>query len=188
MEEHEQLPQCIIPIHKPSWKELAFFFSSGILVSIPFTLFFSQTYSFFPTILTIVVFAPLVEEVSKVFPLFYRHGETERSLVTFGILIGLGFGIAEFFLYVFFFNVSPLARVAGVVFHATSTAITAYGIAKKSPILYYLIAVGLHMVYNFFAVTGDPFFGVLVGVLVLTAVYLLAWRYWHKAAKDKMVV
>jgi RsiW-degrading membrane proteinase PrsW (M82 family) len=105
-----------------------------------------------------------------------------------GILIGLGFGIAEFFLYVFFLNVTPLARVAGVVFHATSTAITAYGIAKKSPILYYLIAVGLHMVYNFFAVTGDPFFGVLVGVLVLIAVYLLAWRYWHKAVKDKIVV
>jgi len=188
MDNHEELPHCVIPIHKPNRKEMAFFFSSGILVSIPFTLFFAQAYSFFPAILTVVVFAPFVEELAKVFPLFYRHGETQRSIVTLGILIGLGFGIAEFFLYVFFLNVTPLARVAGVVFHATSTAITAYGVAKKSPIPYYLIAAGFHMAYNFFAVTGDPIFGVLVGVLVLTAVYLLAWRYWHKAAKDKMVV
>jgi len=188
MEEHEQLPHCIIPLHKPSRRELSFFFASGILVSIPFTLFFSQAYVLFPTILTVVLFAPFVEELAKVFPLFYRHGETERSIVTLGILIGLGFGIAEFFLYVFFLGVSPLVRVPGVVFHATSTAITSYGIAKKSPLPYYLIAVGLHMVNNFFAATGDPYFGVFVGFLILVTVYLLAWRYWHRASNEKMVV
>ena len=30
--------QCIIPLHRPTIKELAFFFASGILVSIPFAL------------------------------------------------------------------------------------------------------------------------------------------------------
>ena len=44
--------------------------------------------------------APFIEELAKVFPLFYRHGETERSIVMLGILIGLGFGITEFVLYV----------------------------------------------------------------------------------------
>jgi len=51
----------------------------------------------FSVALLIVILAPFIEELAKVFPLFYRHGETERSLVTLGLLIGLGFGVAEFF-------------------------------------------------------------------------------------------
>ena len=100
--ENQPARQCVIPIHKPSNRELAFFFASGILVSIPFAAFFE---SLFPAGLSaaflIVVLAPFIEELAKVFPLFYRHGETERSIVTLGILMGLGFGIAEFSEYVF---------------------------------------------------------------------------------------
>ena len=96
--------QCVIPLHKPTQKELTFFFISGILVSFPFALFFSQSYPLFPYALSIVVIAPFVEELAKVFPLFYRHGETERSYVTIGILIGLGFGISELGIVRFLFR------------------------------------------------------------------------------------
>ena len=180
--------QCVIPLHKPSLKELTFFFASGILVSIPFALFFSQFYPLFPSALAVIILAPFVEELAKVFPLFYRHGETERSIVTLGILIGLGFGISEFVLYVFFLDVSFVARLSGVIFHASSAAITAYGIAKKNPLPYYLIAVVLHVANNLFAYTGDVTFGVLAELLVLIVVYLLAWRFYHQASKEKMVV
>jgi hypothetical protein len=107
--------------------------------------------------------------------------------VTLGLLIGLGFGIAEFVEYVVFLGVPPLARIPGVVFHASSATITSYGIAKKKPVPYYLIAVFLHIGNNFFAITGDIFslFGAL---LVLITVYLLAWRYYHKASPEKIVV
>ena len=186
--ENEPPRQCIIPIHRPTQKELMFFFASGILVSIPFTLFFSQFYTFFPAALTVVVFAPFIEELAKVFPLFYRHGETERSYVTLGILIGLGFGISEFVLYVFFMGAPVVARVPGVIFHASSAAITAYGIAKKKPLPYYLLAVFFHFANNFFALSNDLFFGLFVELLVLISVYLLAWRFYQKASKDKMVV
>ena len=180
--------QCVIPLHKPSLKELIFFFASGVLVSIPFALFFSQFYPLFPSALAVIILAPFVEEIAKVFPLFYRHGETERSLVTLGILIGLGFGISEFVLYVFFLDVSFVARISGIIFHASSAAITAYGIAKKNPLPYYLIAVVLHVANNLFAYTGDVTFGVLAELLVLIVVYLLAWRFYHQASKEKMVV
>ena len=43
-----------------------------------------------------VVLVPFVKELAKVYPLFYMHGEIERSLVTLGLLTGLGFGEAEF--------------------------------------------------------------------------------------------
>ncbi len=187
MENQPQPTQCVIPIHKPTTRELIFFFSSGILVSVPFALFFSQLYPLAPTGFSVVLFAPLIEELAKVFPLFYRHGETERSLVTLGILIGLGFGISEFFLYTFFVGVPFYARIPGIVFHASSAAITAYGIAKKKPLPYYLIAVALHVINNFFALTAD-IFSVFVALLVLITVYYLAWRFYHQASAEKMVV
>jgi RsiW-degrading membrane proteinase PrsW (M82 family) len=180
--------QCVIPLHKPSLKELIFFFVSGVLVSIPFALFFSQFYPLFPSALAVIILTPFVEELAKVFPLFYRHGETERSIITLGILIGLGFGISEFVLYVFFLDVSFVARISGIIFHASSAAITAYGIAKKNPLPYYLIAVVLHVASNLFAYIGDVTFGVLAELLVLIVVYLLAWRFYHQASKEKMVL
>jgi len=183
-----QQPRCVtIPIHHPNWREYAFFFICGILVSIPFTLFFGQTYPFFPEVLVIVVLAPLIEELAKVFPLFYRHGETERTLVLLGVLIGLGFGIAEFALYVFSYGVNPIVRIPGVIFHASSAAITAYGIAKKKPLPYYLLVVGLHMSNNFFAVTELSIIGGVGSLLVLVTAYYFAWIVYHKASKDKMV-
>ena len=97
-------PHCIIPIHKPKRREYLFFFISGIVVSIPFAVFFESLYptsSVLSSAILIVVLAPIIEELAKVFPLFYRHGETERSIVTLGLLLGLGFGIAEFTQYVF---------------------------------------------------------------------------------------
>ena len=105
-----------------------------------------------------------------------------------GILIGLGFGISEFVLYVFFLGVPFVARIPGIIFHASSAAITAYGIAKKNPLPYYLVAVTLHIANNFFAIAGDIFFGVFAELLVLITTYLLAWRFYHRASKEKMVV
>jgi RsiW-degrading membrane proteinase PrsW (M82 family) len=180
--------QCVIPLHKPSLKELIFFFSSGILVSIPFALFFSNFYPLFPAALAVILVAPFVEELAKVFPLFYRHGETERSLVTLGILIGLGFGISEFFLYVFILDVPLIVRIPGLIFHASSAAVTAYGIAKKKPLPYYLTSVLLHAANNFFAVESVTSIGILAELIILITVYLLAWHFYHKASAEKMVV
>jgi len=139
-------------------------------------------------IVSVVVFAPFIEELAKVFPLFYRHGETERSIVTLGILIGLGFGISEFVLYVFFMGAPVLDRIPGIVFHASSAAITAYGIARKNPLPYYLLAVVLHLTNNFFALETGLSFGFFVELLVLIVAYLLAWRFYHQASKEKIVV
>jgi len=180
--------QCVIPLHKPTFKELAFFFSSGVLVSIPFALFFSQVYSLLPAALAVVVLAPFIEELAKVFPLFYRHGETERSHVVLGILVGLGFGISEFVLYVFFLGAPFLSRIPCIIFHASSAAITAYGLAKKNPLPYYMVAVTLHIANNFFALAGDIFLGFFAELLVIISVYLLAWRFYHKASREKIVV
>lgn len=185
---NEQQHQCVIPLHKPSNKELAFFFASGILVSIPFALFFSQIYPYFPEILAVAVLAPFVEELAKVFPLFYRHGETERSIVTLGILTGLGFGISELVLYVAFLNAPLIVRIPGVIFHASSAAITSYGIAKKNPMPFYLVAVALHGANNYIALAAPPALGLLAQLSILIIAYLFGWRVYHQASKERIVV
>ena len=184
-----EVPQCVIPIHKPKLREYAFFFISGMVVSIPFAVFFQSLYpveSALSATILIVVIAPVVEELAKVFPLFYRHGETERSIVTLGLLLGLGFGIVEFFQYVFIVGAPPLARLPSIIFHSSSAIIAAYGIAIKKPLPFYLVAVGLHFANNFLAVYGG-LFSYFTALLILLSTYLLAWRYWNLSRKDVIV-
>ena len=90
--------KAILSFHKPDLKEKIFYLLSGLLVSVPFTVFFSDfsdsLCSFMPILFAqvcaVAIFAPFIEEFAKVFPLFYRHGETERSIENLGILTGLG--------------------------------------------------------------------------------------------------
>ena len=179
----------IIKPHRPDLKEKLFFLLSGIIVSIPITLLFGSFTdnllgvfpSFFASLISIVIFTPFIEEFAKAYPLFYRHGETERSIFILGFLVGLGFGITEFILYVFVIHIPVFARLPGLFFHAASTSIVAYGIAKKQPVKFYLIAVSLHLLNNFSAMTqlGD------IGVIVanLTA-YYLCWKFYSKTTEN----
>ena len=188
--------KAVISVHKPDVKEKIFFFISGLLVSVPFTLFFSGFTDtlcvalslFFAEVCSVVIFAPFIEEFAKVIPLFYRHGETERSVVNLAVLTGLGFGITELILYVFALGAPLISRVPGVIFHASSTCITAYGIAKKKPVQFYLIAVAAHLANNLLALlSGEVTFLYILGVAVLVAAYLLAWRLYRRTSETVVV-
>ena len=93
-----------IKIHKPDVDEKVFFFGMGVTISVPLTLFVYQYTDlllvgldpFLVSFFSRVIFAPFVEEFSKAYPLFYRHGETERTIVDLSLIVGLGFGIVEF--------------------------------------------------------------------------------------------
>lgn len=186
--------KAVMPVHKPDIKEKIFFFISGLLVSVPFTLFFSGFTDtlcvalpvFFAEVCSVVLFAPFIEEFAKVFPFFYRHGETERSLVNLAILTGLAFGITELILYVTTLGAPFISRVPGVIFHASSACITAYGIAKKNPLLFYLVAVSLHLANNLLALLGT-FLLAIPEITVLVITYLLAWRLYHRTSETVVV-
>jgi RsiW-degrading membrane proteinase PrsW (M82 family) len=187
-----EIEQAKISVHKPDIKEKIFFLSSGLLMSVPFTLFFFEFSNslcvamplLFAQVCTLVIFAPFVEEVAKVFPLFYRHGETERSLLDLGILVGIGFGATEFALYVFTFGVPLISRIPGVIFHASSAAIIAYGIVKKKPVQFYLIAVAFHSVNNLLVLfSSEVPLMYIPAVIVLVATYLLAWHLYRRTSE-----
>jgi RsiW-degrading membrane proteinase PrsW (M82 family) len=177
-----------IELHKPGIGELLFFILSGAIVSIPLTLFLEQNFgaplinglpAITVSIITIVIFAPSVEEFSKIFPLFYRHGETQRSIFTLALCVGLGFGIVEFVTYIVLYGAVIIPdRIPGLFFHPASASISAYGIATRRPMPYYLVAVGLHFTNNVFAV----FLPTLpISFLVLLVTLLTSWRLRAKA-------
>ncbi len=136
-------------------------------------------------LLTIAIFAPFIEEFSKIFPLFYRHGETQRSIFTLALFVGLGFGIVEFFTYVITIGPGVIAdRIPGLLFHPASASISAYGIATKKPLPYYLAAVSLHFANNILAVTVPRPFP--TSFIILVIALFASWRLYQKA-KDKFI-
>ncbi len=180
-----------IPVHKPKLKEKLFFLLSGVTVSIPLTLFITGFSGFLPvtmsstygTIVSVVLLAPVIEEFSKAYPLFYRHAETERSIFTLGFLVGLGFGIAEFVEYVVLLNVPFIVRLPGIFFHASSTSIIAYGIGRKQTFPFYLVAVALHLSNNLFSVLSQYVF-LSFAVSLLT--YFVAWSLYNRT-RQRMI-
>jgi RsiW-degrading membrane proteinase PrsW (M82 family) len=142
----------------------AFFFLSGVLISIPLTLYVREfvdpllfKISIFDRklklllIFRMAIFTPFLEEFAKAYPIMYRSDD-ERSLFTLGSLVGLGFGIAESIMFISRGEASINIRLLPTLFHAASTAIAAYGIAKDKPIRSYLAAVTLHSLNNLFVV------------------------------------
>ena len=176
--------------HRPGSREKLFFFTSGAIISIPFTLLVESLSDsllsirlpvFYATVFSAAILAPLIEEFAKAYPLFYRHGETEKSIFTLGFLVGLGFGLVEFLLYIFVYAAPILLRLPAIFFHATNTSITAFGIATKRTVRFYLIAVLLHFLNNFSAQFG--LFWFIGGVAALAASYLLSWRLHFRTAE-----
>ena len=103
-------------------------------------------------------------------------------------MIGLGFGFVEFFGYVFLLGTPLIGSIPQIIFHASSAAITSYGIAKKKPLPYYLIAVALHATNNFFVAEAALPVALLAELLIIITAYLLAWHFYHRASNEKMVV
>lgn len=182
-----------IRIHKPRSRELLFFLLSGAIVSVPLTLFIEQFANPFLvglsavdiTLLTVAIFAPFIEEFSKIFPLFYRHGETQRSIFNLALFVGLGFGIVEFFTYVLTIGPQIIPdRIPGLLFHPASTSISAYGIATKRPLPFYVAAVSLHFANNLLAVTLPPLFP--TSIIILGIALIASWRL-HDKLENKFI-
>ncbi len=163
-----------------------FFFISGIVVSVPVTLFISRLGTYFcvllplfiATICATSIVAPIVEEFAKAYPFFYRYEIPIKSLMTLGFLTGLGFGVSEFIVYVFVGQVPFFFRIHAIFFHAASTSIVTYGISHHSTLKFYFLAVFLHFLNNFFAALGYLWFIGGIGATIIT--YYLSYRLFRK--------
>ena len=178
-------------VHRPNVREYFYYLLQGLVTSVALTYFFENiarrlVVDFFSTHLAgfvlIVILAPIIEEYFKVYPLFRRHAETARSLIKLGLMSGLGFGISEFIVYVFFAGVPFTIRIPGLLFHAASTSIIASGISKYRFLRFYIIAVILHSVNNFFAELGELW--LIGGLITVFTTYILAYREYLSAEDE----
>jgi len=189
-----QKDKTIIKLHKPDASELLFFFACGAIISVPLTLFIYQYTdsiligldSFATSLISSAIFAPFIEEFAKAYPLFYRHGETQRSIFNLALLVGLGFGIVEFITYVTAIGAPLISRLPGLFFHPASTSITAYGIAIKRPLPFYMAAVALHFSYNFIVLMSSAY-DFSPGIFVVAIAVFSAW-YLRNATREKIVI
>jgi RsiW-degrading membrane proteinase PrsW (M82 family) len=187
--------EIVIQLHKPDASEMIFFFLCGVIISIPLTLFIYQYTDsllvglnpFTIALVSRAFFAPFIEEFSKVYPLFYRHGETQRSIVNLATLVGLGFGLVELMEYVFALGVPIEYRLLGLFFHPASAAVTAYGIATKRPLPFYLFVVFLHFVNNYFALTLASPLPLLSSIFVVAITVFVFWQLRNRT-KETMVI
>jgi hypothetical protein len=178
-----------VSLHKPSLNEKMFFLLSGIITSVPLTLFVSNFTDslcitlplFYAQVCSTVIFTPFIEEFAKAFPLFYRHCETTRSLFSLGFIVGIGFGFTEFLLYVFVLNQPIVVRLPAILFHAASTSITSYGIGTNRTRIFYLISVGLHFAINFAAIFISIW--IFIGPIALAATYFLSWYLYNQTSE-----
>jgi hypothetical protein len=184
--------EIMLKHHKPGLAEMFFFFISGMIMSSPFTILAENLSvslvravpQLYAVLVSVAVIGPLIEEFAKSYPLLYRHGETERSIFTLAFLTGLGFGILEFLLYVFVYSAPLIVRLPGVLFHATSTSISAYGIAVKRYAHYFLIAVFLHFFANFSSFFYSSWIGTAGYALALMICYYLSWRLYGQTGEN----
>lgn len=162
-------------------------------MSIPFTIYAKTLMNhlyvimpiFYLKVFSTAVFSPFVEEFAKAYPLIYRKEDTERSILTQGSLVGFGFGIAELLIYVLRLGVPVHIRLSGVLLHAASTSITAYGVAKNRPLLPYLIAVTLHFLNNLSAIFG--LIWLYAGYPILIATFSIALYLRRKTSSASLI-
>jgi hypothetical protein len=163
---------------KETSNERAFIFLSGIVVGVPVALFFeSVSHLYFTSLGVTTIIAPLVEEFAKADPLFFRYEKPAKSLIRLGLLSGLGFGLAEFFVYVHL-GVPFVLKIPAIGFHAAGTGIIGYGVSRGRTLRYYLLSVSLHFLNNFFA--GLGFLWLFGGLGATLASYYLAWKFYAK--------
>jgi RsiW-degrading membrane proteinase PrsW (M82 family) len=188
-----QKDKAVIQLHKPDASEMVFFFLCGVVISVPLTLFIYQYADtllvgldpFTATLIARTIFAPFVEEFTKAYPLFYRHGETERSIFNIALSVGMGFAIVELATYVSAVGAPVTDRLPGLFFHPASTSITAYGIATKRPLPYYLVAVFFHFSYNYLVLASS--FGFLIALFVMAMTVFTSWQL-RSRTKEKIVI
>ena len=172
--------------YRGSFQTYSWFFLQGLIGSAFLTIIFENFASGLlldilePQIakfISIVILAPLIEEYFKIYPLFRRRSGDPRTLILFGFSIGLGFGVAEFLIYVFMVNIPVLIRLPGLLFHGASTVIATMGIIKGDLAKYYTVAVIVHAAINFLAQLGTVYIIGGLGTVLFT--YVLAYKFYR---------
>jgi len=153
-------------------------FIGSLLVSAFVTILIAVTHydQFFPY--TVLLFAPVAEETSKLIGLlfvvffFSKLHMTKSEIIRLGGGIGMGFGIFETFSYIVEgagLQATVSRLMVSVPFHISSAMLIGFGFAKgyvSEQILILLLAIALHSLSNLLAVYNAFLQGIVFWILL----------------------
>jgi RsiW-degrading membrane proteinase PrsW (M82 family) len=136
-----------------------------------------------------VIIAPFAEEAAKglgVYTAGRDLDEVEDGLI-YGAAVGLGFAATENLLYEYnalvtvgvgaFIATAIIRSICSALLHASATSVTGYGIGRRKiwgrmyrVLPFYLLAVGMHALFNFLAIMGTFFSLILAIAFALAAI------------------
>jgi len=181
----------------------AIFLSFLLIILFGYGLSLNREYSYLaedPALWSLIlacVVAPFVEEFTKgvgVFMVGKHINEVEDGLI-YGAASGLGFAATENLLYessalltgglAAYIAVAVVRTISSSLLHASATAMTGYGVSRHIVggsrfhiIPWYLLAVGMHALFNLFAsfsvIAGDtslPIFGLFLAIFFAWSSY-----------------
>lgn len=140
------------------------------------TVFLAKHFSDVPTVIAVLIAAPVVEEAAKAVGVFAGRPavRTRADGIVFGAAAGLGFSATENLFYgllgiqqagldvVGTLILIAIRSFSSSLLHASSTSVTGFGLAggwlthrRWAFLPYYLVAVAMHATFNFLASFGD---------------------------------
>lgn len=143
----------------------------------------------------------LIEELCKsVFLIWYIYGKRYFNEHTDGViyfaLAGLGFGLPENILYTYQFGAGTgmLRVVMTPLFHAATTALVGYALvkvklgkaSKRSVLLMLGWVIGLHALYDFGLLSGDPLFALVSIMITLGLAVGIFLLFLHARSLDQL--
>ncbi len=176
--------------------------SLGVVIALLLSILFDTNRAWFASgfgvdaaLLSVVVAAPFIEELSKGFGLGWsrKHMHELEDGLVYGAALGLGFAATENLLYGLTalldggsglaYQTLVVRSVSSTLLHAGASALLGFGygmlvlrggvVAQLLP--YYLVAVALHAAYNFLVFT-ETFVGLAAAVIIVWVVLLWVRR------------
>ena len=182
--------------NRKSWKLILLMFIWGSIIAFGFSIILEgfAFYHISNILILLLVFAPIIEEISKAVGLrtVKAHITELRDGIKFGVFCGFGFVATENLLYgavywnegaiklLFVFYLGVIGRT---LIHISTTALTGYGYSRKivrykklSAILPFIIfSIGIHALYNLLAISDlivIQILGISISVLFTLVLFI----------------
>ena len=178
------------------WRYICLTFVWGASIAILMSMFLEKrvTNNYDNFLVITVIVAPIIEEFSKIIPLFLirkQLTEVEDGFI-FGATAGLGFAATENLIYgirfmdysiIVLISLFYLRTIGTALLHASATSLSGYGLSlkivrKKSilcPIVFFMLAILIHSTFNFFAYSSqisNQIIGTVIAVMFGFILYL----------------
>ena len=160
--------------NRETWKLIFLMFIWGSIIAFGLSIIL-EGFAFYHMpnfLILLLVFAPIIEEISKALGLRTAKGHITglKDGIIFGVFLGFGFVATENLFYgaifwnegaITFLSIFYLSIIGRTLIHVSATALTGYGYSRKivrykkfySILPFIIFSIGIHSIYNLLAIS-----------------------------------